>query len=186
MSDQHIRAAAIDDVAFGKREITLVAVPYNEEATVFDWGGDATKEKFVPGAFTGIESRVKHITLNRDHERSRVIGVAQGFDTKNTRGLIATMKVSNTDLGTESLQLAADGVLRASIAFTARSQDMAVKDGVRSIYRAFLNHIALTPEPAYEGAEVIDVRSGEPIADVPTPNLDAAAAILRELQNASR
>lgn len=182
MSEQHIRAAAIDDVAFGKREITLIAVPYNQEAVVYDWSGDATKEKFVPGAFAGIESRTKQITLNRDHERSRVIGVAQSFDTKSDRGLISTMKVSNTDLGTESLQLAADGVLRASVAFTARSQDMAVKDGVRSIYRAFLLHVALTPEPAYEGAEVIDVRTGEPIGDSDTPNLDLAAAILRELR----
>lgn len=182
MSEEHIRAAAIDDVAFGKREITLIAVPYNEEATVYDWGGEATKEKFVPGAFNGIESRTKQITLNRDHSRERVIGVGQSFDTKSQRGLISTMKVSNTDLGTESLQLAADGVLRASVAFTARSQDMAVKDGVRTIYRAFLRHIALTPEPAYEGAEVLDVRTGEPITDLVTPNLDLAAAILRELR----
>ena len=183
MSEQHIRAAAIDDVAFGKREITLIAVPYNEEADVYDWSGDATKEKFIPGAFTGIESRAKQITLNRDHERARVIGVAQAFDTKSERGLISTFKVSNTDLGTESLQLAADGVLRASVAFSARSQDMAVKDGVRSIYRAFLTHVALTPEPAYAGADVIDVRTGDAIEDPSTPNLDFASAILRELQN---
>lgn len=182
MSDQHFRAAEIDDIAFGKREITLIAVPYNQEASVFDWGGGSTKEKFIPGAFNGIESRTKQITLNRDHSRERVIGVAQNFDTKSERGLISKMKVSNTDLGTESLQLAADGVLRASVAFTARSQDMAVKDGVRSIYRAFLIHVALTPEPAYAGAEVIDVRTGKPITDTPTPNLDLAAELLRELQ----
>ena len=91
--------------------------------------------------------------------------------------------MSNTDLGTESLQLAADGVLRASVAFSARSQDMAVKDGVRSIYRAFLTHVALTPEPAYAGADVIDVRTGDAIEDPSTPNLDFASAILRELQN---
>lgn len=181
MNDQHIRMAAIDDVAFGKREITLIAVPYNEEASVYDWGDGVNREKFIPGAFNGIESRTKQITLNRDHSRERVIGVATAFDTKSERGLISTWKVSNTELGTESLQLAADGVLRASIGFSARSQDMTVKDGVRSIYRAFLLHTALTPEPAYEGADVIDVRTGEPIADIATPNLDRAAAILREL-----
>lgn len=177
------RAAQIDDVAFGKREITLVAVPYNQEAVINDWGGETYKEKFVPGAFNGIESRTRQITLNRDHSRERVVGVAKAFDTKSERGLITTMKVSDTPLGTESLQLAADGVLRSSIAFSARSQDMTVKDGVRSIFRAFLIHVALTPEPAYEGAEVIDVRTGEPFAPdpTPTPNLDIAAQILREL-----
>lgn len=182
MSEPHYRVAEIDDIAFGKREITLIAVPYNEEAVINDWGGETYKEKFLPGAFNGIESRTKQITLNRDHSRERVIGVAQAFDTKSQRGLISTWKVSSTELGTESLQLAADGVLRASIAFSARSQDMAVKDGVRSIYRAFLIHTALTPEPAYAGADVIDVRTGEPITPAPTPNLDLAAALLREIQ----
>jgi len=179
--DDHFRAAVIDDVAFGKREITLIAVPYNEEAAVPDWRPEAEREKFMPGSFDGIESRTKQITLNRDHSRERVVGAARAFNTKDTKGLVATFKVSNTPLGDESLQLAADGVLRASISFTARSQDMAAKDGVMAFYRAFLRHVALTPEPAYEGADVLNVRTGEPIADSPTPNLDLAAALLREI-----
>lgn len=181
MSDLHIRAAAIDDVAFGKREITLIAVPYNEEAVVPDWRPEAERETFMPGSFDGIESRTKQITLNRDHSRERVIGSARAFDTKNERGLIATFKVSKTPLGDESLQLAADGVLRASIQFSARSQDMVAKDGVMRFYRAFVGHVALTPEPAYAGAEVVNVRTGDPIVASPTPNLDLAAAILREM-----
>lgn len=185
MMDEKFRAAVIDDVAFGKREITLIAVPYNEEAHVPDWRPEADREKFMPGSFDGIESRVKHITLNRDHSRERAIGAARAFDTKSDRGLISTFKVSDTPLGNESLQLAADGVLRASISFTARSQDMAVKDGVMTFYRAFLRHVALTPEPAYLGADVLNVRTGEPIVDSPTPNLDLAAALLREM-NAAR
>jgi len=184
MSEQHIRAAAIDDVAFGKREITLIAVPYNQEAIVPDWRPQADREKFMPGSFDGIESRTRQITMNRDHAAERVIAAARSFDTKSERGLISTFKVSNTPLGDESLQLAADGVLRASIAFAARSQDMAVKDGVMTFYRAFLRHVALTPEPAYEGAEVLSVRTGEPIDGIPTPNLDLAAAILREITTA--
>jgi len=181
MTDQHIRAAVIDDVAFGKREISLIAVPYNEEASVPDWRPEAEREAFMPGSFDGIESRTKQITLNRDHSRERVIGAGVSFDTKNERGLIATFKVSKTPLGDESLQLAADGVLRSSISFAARSQDMAVKDGVMRFYRAFLGHVALTPEPAYEGASVINVRTGEAIEPSPTPNLDFAAQLLREL-----
>lgn len=179
--NQHIRAAAIDDVAFGKREITLIAVPYNEEAVVPDWRPEAERETFMPGSFDGIESRTKQITLNRDHSRERVIGSARAFDSKNERGLIATFKVSKTPLGDESLQLAADGVLRASISFAARSQDMAVKDGVMRFYRAFVGHVALTPEPAYEGANVLNVRTGEAMEISPTPNLDLAAALLREM-----
>jgi uncharacterized protein len=181
MNDQHIRSAAIDDVAFGKREITLIAVPYNEEAFVSDWRPEADRERFAPGSFDGIESRTRHITLNRDHSRERAIGAARAFNTKDAKGLISTFKVSNTPLGDESLQLAADGVLRASISFSARTQDMAAKDGLMTFYRAFLRHVALTPEPAYEGADVLNVRTGEPMSETPTPNLDLAAALLREL-----
>ena len=179
---EHVRAAAIEDVAFGSREITLIAVPYNQEAVIADWGGEAHRERFLPGAFSGLESRTKQITLNRDHNRERAIGVATRFDTKSERGLISTMKVSDTPLGMESRQLAAAGVRRASVAVSAKSQDMTVKDGLRTIYRAFLLHVALTPEPAYEGAEVLDVRTGRPFEDSPTPNLDIAAAILREIR----
>jgi phage head maturation protease len=186
MTEQHVRAAAIDDVAFGKREITLIAVPYNEEAAVPDWQPEADRESFMPGSFEGIESRTRQITLNRDHSRERVIGSGLSFDTKHQRGLLSTFKVSKTPLGDESLQLAADGVLRASISFSARSQDMAVKDGVMRFYRAFIGHVALTPEPAYAGADVLNVRTGETLADTPTPNLDLAAAILREMESAAR
>lgn len=178
---QHVRSASIEDVAFGKREITLIAVPYNVEAAVPDWRPQATREKFMAGSFEGIESRTRHITLNRDHARERVIGAARAFNTKDTKGLIATFKVSNTPLGDESLQLAADGVLHASIEFGARSQDAAIKDGVMTFYRAFLRHVGLTPDPAYKGADILNVRTGEAIDASPTPNLDLAAAILREL-----
>lgn len=178
----HVRSAAIEEVAFGKREITLIAVPYGVEAVVPDWRPQATREKFMGGSFEGIESRIRHITLNRDHSRERVIGGARAFDTKDARGLIATFKVSNTPLGDESLQLAADGVLHASIEFAARSQDTAIKDGVMTFYRAFLRHVGLTPDPAYEGADILNVRTGEPIDDRPTPNLDRAAALLREMR----
>lgn len=183
---QHVRSAAIEDVAFGKREITLIAVPYGVEATVPDWRPQATREKFMSGSFEGIESRTSRITLNRDHSRERVIGAARAFNTKDAKGLIATFKVSNTPLGDESLQLAADGVLHASIEFGARSQDAAVKDGVMTFYRAFLRHVGLTPDPAYDGADILNVRTGESIVDSPTPNLDLAAALLREMESAAR
>lgn len=183
----HVRSAAIDDVKWAEREITLIAVPYNEEAVVPDWRPRADREVFIPGSFSGIEVRTQYITLNRDHSMERPIGVARHLDTKDTKGLIARFKVSETTLGDESLQLAADGVLRASIAFTARSQNMEIKDGVMRFHKAFLRHVALTPEPAYEGAGIINVRTGDLISqDIDTPNLNAAAAILREIQAAIR
>lgn len=173
--NHHYRTATIDDVAYGLRQITLIAVPYDVETLVND-GRGTIREKFTRTAFTGIESRASRITVNRDHSRERAIGVVKTFNTTDRRGLIATVKISSTALGDESLQLAADGVLRASVAFSTKPKDAPVVNGLRTVNRAELHHIALTPEPAYEGAEVLDVRTGNPIRH--TPNLDQARQML--------
>ena len=54
----------------------------------------------------------------------------------------------------------------------------------RQIKRAFVDHIAMPPNPAYQGAEVIAVRSTAPATELfaprPTPRLDE---VLRWLEN---
>jgi len=46
--------------------------------------------------------------------------------------------------------------------------------GRRRILKAYLDHIALVPQPAYTGAEVIAVRHSTPASA--TPNLDRIRA----------
>jgi phage head maturation protease len=59
---------------------------------------------------------------------------------------------------------------------------------VRRISKAFLDHIALVPNPAYQGAEVLAVRSSPaaPPFEVPpaTPYLDEVLAYLANLKRA--
>lgn len=177
---QGFRTSSVSEVAYGKREITLIAVPYEQVTTIND-GEGPLREKFARGSFSGIESRAGKVTANRDHSPLRAFGLVKQFDSKAENGLIAVIRAAETDLGTETLQLAVEGVLKASIAFSARAYDAPIRDGLRTVYKAQLRHIAMTPEPAYEGAEVIDVRTGEPIDTPDMPNLAQAKEIIRSL-----
>lgn len=183
------RSAVVDGVDFERREITLIAVPYKPEQALVEHRGQTLLEEFEPGAFDGIESSSDHVTANRDHDYTRTVGKATAYDTRDSRGLVTVLKVSRTPLGDETLELAADGVLKASVGFMARRSDQVIRNGVRTIKRAFLDHIALVPNPAYKAASVLSVRQaqapdhseGQTAEGVSaTPNLDAILALLNE------
>lgn len=179
-----IRSATITNVDFVERTIELIAIPYDEEAAV-PYGGQMVLETVAPGAFDGIETRNEHVSANRDHNYERTFGKATGYRTDDLRGLITQLHVSNTPLGDETLQLAADGVLKGSVGMLVRRSDQVLNKGFRRIKRAFLDHVSLVPNPAYTGAGVLAVRQeqGIPVEDentplAPTPNLDKVMALL--------
>lgn len=177
-----LRSAQVADVDFEQRRITLIAVPYGEE-TVVEYRGQLLRESVEPGAFEGIETRSRQVTANRDHDYGRTIGKAVEFRTADPAGLVAEIQVSRTPLGDETLQLAADGVLKASVGMLVRRSDQTIRDGLRRIHRAFLDHIALLPNPAYQGASVLAVRQEQRGAEPEqpaTPNMDAILALLAE------
>lgn len=176
-----IRAAHVSGVDFAERMIEMIFVPYDEE-TVVPWDGVMIRESVAPGAFSGIETRGDHVTANRDHDYTRTIGKAIEYRHDDPRGLVGRVKVSDTPLGDETLRLADDGVLKASVGMVVRRSDGPVIKGARRIKRAFLDHIALVPNPAYRGADVLAVRhdAGSPVEHKPTPNLDAILELLAE------
>lgn len=177
-----LRSALVAGVDFEERRITLVAVPYDEE-TVVEYRGQLLRESVEPGAFDGIESRSVHVTANRDHDYSRTIGKAISYRTADPAGLVAEIQVSRTALGDETLQLAADGVLKASVGMLVRRSDQTIREGLRRIHRAFLDHISLVPNPAYQGASVLAVRQEQRSVETEepsTPNMDAVLALLAE------
>jgi HK97 family phage prohead protease len=178
-----LRAAQVVEggVDFTERTIELIFVPYDEE-TVVPWKDGIIRESVAPGAFAGIETRNDHVTANRDHDYTRTVGKVFDYRHDDPRGPIGKIRVSQTPLGDETLQLAADGVLKASVGMVVRRSDQVVRDGLRRIKRAFLDHIALVPNPAYQGAAVLSVRNGSSahVEEKPTPNLDAILALLEE------
>lgn len=170
-----IRHAALAGVDFAERVIEVIAVPYDQEAVV-DYRGETVRESFAPGAFDGIETRNDHVTANREHDYSRTFGKVIEWRSGDRRGLIGRIKVSETSLGDETLRLAADGVLKPSVGFVARPRDSILRNGLRRVVRAFMDHVSLVPNPAYAGADVLAVRQGqqkEQGQPAPTPKLNA-------------
>jgi phage head maturation protease len=85
--------------------------------------------------------------------------------------------MARTPLGEETLQLADEGILDASAGFLPMPGGMQWRnqDEVR-LTKVWLGHIAMTPDPAYEGARVLAVRSAAPTSA--TPGLDQLRAWL--------
>jgi phage head maturation protease len=174
-------------VDFPARTITVVAMPYDEETAV-EYHGRIIVEVCDPAAFSGIEMRSGRVKANRDHDLSRTMGKAVAWHTSRTDGLVADVKVSPTPLGDETLTLADDGVLDVSAGFRVnRGGERWEGRSKRRLLNLWMDHLAFVPDPAYEGAKVLAVRSSSAgvalppaVAPVATPNLDAVRALLAE------
>lgn len=196
MSEIEYRAAQVVDVAFPRREVTLVVMPFEEETRIWEQGRSFI-EICSRGAYDGIERRSTRVRVNRDHDPRLTCGRATAFRSK-AEGLIADVYLSKTATGDEALQLAADDCLGASAGFTLlRDENGKVYPDAevwetgtrRRLNRLYLSHIGMVSEPAYAGAVVQGVRqkgSQGPTeaftASRGTPNLDQLE--LRRLEEA--
>lgn len=172
-------------VSFPKRTIELVVTPYESEALV-EYQGRMVAEVFSRGAYDGIQRRANRVKVNRDHDPARVVGRAVALHPSREEGLVAEVLVSKTPLGEETLELANDGVLDGSAGWRPMGggEHWETRNRVR-IRRAWLGHIALTPDPAYDAAKVLAVRHAatqgptEATTEA-TPNLDTVRGWLLE------
>jgi HK97 family phage prohead protease len=173
------RDSNVAGVNFAQRLIEVVAVPYEESALV-EYRGELWNEMFLRGSFDGIEKRPNRVRANRDHDDKRLVGKVARFYPSREEGLVAEVRVSYTPLGDETLELAKDDVLDVSVGFAARGKDQEFdrRTMTRRIRKAFADHIAFTPTPAYAGAGVLAVRHALQSPDaaqlkkLDTPNLD--------------
>jgi phage head maturation protease len=178
------REASVTGVNFDQRVIEMVAVPYEEEATI-EYRGEMWRESFMRGAFDGIEKRPNRVRANRGHDKERTVGKAINFWPSRQEGLVAEVRIAATPLGDETLMLANEDMLSCSAGFGVRGSDQILSRPFRKIKRAFLDHLAFVESPAYNGARVLSVRSdGLPVntADLPqlvTPQLDDVLAWLQ-------
>jgi HK97 family phage prohead protease len=175
------RASELVGVDFPERTIDLIVMPY-EQAAVVSYGGRAVTETIERGAFDGIERRASRVHVNRDHQVQRLVGRAVAFYPSRQEGLVAKVRIARTQLGDETLQLAEEGDLDASAGFRPMGRDgESWESSTRvKIRKAWLAHIALTPEPAYAGAKVLAVRDSLEPAAAATPNLDYWRQLVRE------
>jgi HK97 family phage prohead protease len=180
-SPVEFRMAPDMSVRWQDRIIELVAMPYDVDAGVIVHGRPVI-ESCAPGAFTGCERRANRVKVNRDHDLTRTVGRAMSLHPSRAEGLVAELRIAQTPLGDETLALAEDQSLEASVGFQVmpggeRWLEMRSR---RRLEKCFIDHIAMVPEGAYEG-RVLDVRAAllhgagdqQPVA---TPNLDEVLA----------
>jgi HK97 family phage prohead protease/HK97 family phage major capsid protein len=184
----------LDDAAVqvrdeSKRELDIRVVPWGVTINTTDG-----TEEFVRGAFDGAEpSRIKLMGL----EHAAQLGIGHDGKPRLTRvptgkgiayedredGAYMTFRVSKTAAGDDQLALATDGIVTgASIEFMrVDGGTVTEKRGSRRHnrhVRADLRGVTTTYQPAYEGAQVLAVRSEEePVTEQAAPEVPAAPDI---------
>jgi HK97 family phage prohead protease len=173
------RQAAKLDVRYPERIIELVAVPYDVDALV-EFEGRAIVESIAPGSFDGVERRANRIKVNLYHDRERSVGTTVALHPQRVEGLVAEIRIGRDPGKAWVLDDAADGILDASIGFAIDPAFEVWSENRtrRRVGKAYLDHIALVPDPAYEDAKVLAVRAGtvNHPARPATPNLDQVRA----------
>jgi HK97 family phage prohead protease len=170
-----IRTGRLSGVEFRERVIDMVVVPYETETVVLHQGR-RIRELFERGAFGRITADRRRFPVNRGHLADAVVGKAISFDPDAPDGLLASVRIAQTELGDETLQLASEGLLDASVGYRPKRVVWADGRSLMRVASAWLEHIALVPDPAYTDARVLAVRAAEPppgpAGVVPTPLLD--------------
>ena len=176
------RSSTVADVNYSQRIIEVIAAPYNEEAVV-PWRGEAWREMFLRGAWDGIEKRPNRVRANRDHDMSRTIGRVINFWPSREEGLVAAVRIAKTDLGDETLALADDDCLGASVGYKARPSDVILNraNRTRQVKRAFVDHLAFAADELYVGSRVLAVRSAAAPVGVESPLVETP--LLDELRD---
>lgn len=145
------------------RTITGLAIP-----------ADATAEKggrtwrFLHGSVEFGE----RTPLLQFHDPTRPVGKLTSSQWTD-RGLEVTFKVSNTSAGTETLELANDGVLGFSVGIDVPMGGAKLVGKELRVAKAFSKEVSLTPVPAFVGSVIDSVSLSRDEAVNMTENNDA-------------
>ena len=171
----------VRDGAGDGRTLVGRAVPYGQTATIA--GG---RERFMPGAFArqiaGGADQLQRVKLYDSHSArlsgQQPIGRTASL-TERPDGAWGEWSLYQTTRANDALELVRTGeVVGLSVGFKAL--DGGTKrgtDGAYERYGAHMDHVVLTHEPAYSGAQVTAVRSAHPAAGY-SRDLERARLIL--------
>ena len=144
---------------------TLIArmVPYNETARVND-GAGYYRERFAPGAFRKQLRAVHRIKAWVNYRHRQGIGDQVGSVVSvddRADGLYGELRIFKTPAGDTALEMFRSGLDRVSIEF--ESLRHRIVDGVTERLDARFLGLALCPEGAYGGAQIVASREGESV-----------------------
>lgn len=184
MNEIEFRKSTLTEVDTKLRLIDLIAVPWEQE-TEIPWQGELWREVFSRGAFKGIEDHAGRVRVNREHVQGDTVGKVVHFDSQHEDGLLARVKIAQNPRGDDTLALAEEDMISASVGFRVKSHhDVLInkRAKVRRVLRAFLDHLSMVENPAYVGAKVLAVRAeSSELTVVESPSL--ATPILDEMQS---
>jgi len=139
--------------------VDVVAVPWDSTSRMTTSG---YRERFTRGAIDPT-SMVGLPVI--DGHTGQAVGVVE-HARDDARGLIATMRLSDTALARDLYVLARDGALGASLGFDASHEDASLdRAGIVTRSRATPRELSLTPLPAYEDARVLATREAPTMPD---------------------
>ena len=155
------------------REVSGIAVPYNDTIDI----GGGLKERFEKGAID-LNADVK---LFRDHEA--IIGKVVELREEDN-GLHIRAKISETQLGNETLELVKDGAIRSfSVGFIPLKDEKQDRTIVRK--KVDLKEVSLVAFPAYDKAAVMAVRENkEENSNMEIQNTTDTSADIAEVRTA--
>lgn len=121
-------------------------------------------EQFERGAFAELlaaQPRVKVKLTDYNHSRTRIpVGYSEAFEDR-TAGLWCRFRINATPEGDSAVKNSLAGVYQGlSVGFIARQHE--IRDGVRHVTSARLDHVSLVEDPAYLEAEILAVRGAQP------------------------
>jgi uncharacterized protein len=176
MNEMIKRSFDIREANEEKREVSGIAVPYNEKYDL----GNGKYEQFARGSV----DTTSHVKLFRDHEE--IIGVVTEMNDTET-GLEIKARISETVLGNETLSLVKDGAIRSfSVGFIPLENKTDGNTVIRT--RVDLKEVSLVPFPAYDNAAVLAVREEktnqeEKSMENTTPDYDTEIKEIRNQAN---
>ena len=141
-----IDAAAPDGTQ--ARTITGIAVPYNVAANA-----SGTEVMFLRGSLP-VEGKAPKLYMQ--HDASQAIGLVTER-TDDEENMYFSAKVSNTELGSEALILAADGVLDSVSVGVNPTKFSYNQDGVMVVEAADWLELSLVSQPAFAEAVITKV-----------------------------
>ena len=179
VAELEIRDGGDGRTAFGR------LIPYNREAEIID---PVTFDKYIEvfrrGAFEGALKNPDRIDLRYTHDPGfgNVLAQASELEERDD-GLYGSFRLYES-VATRAREVIKGHARFLSVGFYPIKSRR--KGKIVERVKAYLEHVAVTATPAYEGAEILAVREGLTIEeDLPpeTPTLDSIQEWLKQREN---